>query len=76
MWGALSEERMGLSFARLSQQKYVSCQYVQFAYYKLLNVCIYNIYKAQSAESAMSSYIPLSRTFGKHVAACIVVGFT
>jgi hypothetical protein len=40
MWGALSDERTGLSFARLSQQKYLSCQYVQFTCYKLLNVSV------------------------------------
>jgi hypothetical protein len=46
MWGALSDERTGLS------QSAVCCQYVQFTFYMLLNVCIYvnicmyNIYKA------------------------------
>jgi hypothetical protein len=42
-WGALSDERTGLSFARLSQQYEVFYQYVQFAFFKLLNECIYNI---------------------------------
>jgi hypothetical protein len=41
MWGALSDERTGLSFARLSQQYEVFCQYVKFAFYKF--------YKLQTA---------------------------
>jgi hypothetical protein len=52
MWGALSDERTGLSFARLSQQ------YVQFAFYKLLNVCIYNIYKASVSSGPVLQKMP------------------
>jgi hypothetical protein len=36
MWGTLSDERTGLSFAR------VCCQYVQFTFYMLLSV--YTVY--------------------------------
>jgi hypothetical protein len=41
MWGALSDERMGLSFARVTVSSSKSCQYVQFTFYMLLKVCIY-----------------------------------
>jgi hypothetical protein len=58
MWGALSDERTGLSFARLSQQYEVFCRHVQFAFYKLLNVCIYNIYKASVSSGSVQHKMP------------------
>jgi hypothetical protein len=58
MWGALSDERTGLSFAWLSQQCEVFCKYVQFAFYKLLNVCIYNIYKAPVSSGSVQQKMP------------------
>jgi hypothetical protein len=58
MWGDLSDERTGLSFARLSQQYYDPCQYVQFALYKLLSVCIYNIYKAYVSSGSVQQKMP------------------
>jgi hypothetical protein len=58
MWGAFADERTGLSFARLSQQQYVSCQYVQFTCYKLLNVCIYNICKASVSPGSVQQIMP------------------
>jgi hypothetical protein len=44
MWGALSDERMCMSFARVtvSSNKSVVSTYVQFTFYMLLNV--YTIY--------------------------------
>jgi hypothetical protein len=41
MSGALSDERTGLSFAKVTVISSKSCQYVQFTFYMLLNVCIY-----------------------------------
>jgi hypothetical protein len=42
IWGALSDERTGLSFSRVTvSNSKVCCQYVQFLFYLLLNVCIY-----------------------------------
>jgi hypothetical protein len=38
MWGALSDERTGLSFARVTVTNNVCFQYVQFTFYMLLNV--------------------------------------
>jgi hypothetical protein len=58
MWSALSDESTSLSFARLSQQYYVSYQYVQFTCYKSLNVCIYNIYKASVSSGSVQQIMP------------------
>jgi hypothetical protein len=54
MWGALSDERTGLSFARVtvSSNKSVVSMY---------NICIYNIYNAYSCSSCLS-YNPSERT--------------
>jgi hypothetical protein len=41
MWGALSDERTGLLFARVTVSSKVCCQYVQFTSYMLLNVYTY-----------------------------------
>jgi hypothetical protein len=43
MWGALSDERTGLSLARVTVS---SNKYSQFTFYMLLDVFTYNIYKA------------------------------
>jgi hypothetical protein len=57
-WDALSDERTGLLFSGLSQQYEVSCQYVQFTFYKLLNICIHNIYKASVSSGSVQQIMP------------------
>jgi hypothetical protein len=59
MWGALSDKRTGLSFARVIVNSNVCCQYEQFTFYVFLNVCIYNIYRA-SCQSRLSTADHLS----------------
>jgi hypothetical protein len=54
MWGALSDERTGLLFARVTVGSTVCCQYVQFT----LNVCIYNIYKASVSPGSVQQIMP------------------
>jgi hypothetical protein len=54
MWVALSDERMGLSFSRVT----VCCQYVQFIFYMLLNICIYNIYRASVSPGSVQQIMP------------------
>jgi hypothetical protein len=56
MWGALSDERAGLSFARLSQQQYVFFSVCTI--YKFLNVCIYNIYKVSVSPGSVQQIMP------------------
>jgi hypothetical protein len=56
MWGALFDERTGLSFARVtvsSSKSFVSMYDLHFTCYKMyvymyvcINICIYNTYKA------------------------------
>jgi hypothetical protein len=45
---ALSDQRTGLSFVRIAvtSNKSVVRMYIIFTFYMLLNLCIYNIYKA------------------------------
>jgi hypothetical protein len=41
-----------------SQQKYACYQYVQFACYMLLNVCIYNKYRASVSPGSVQQILP------------------
>jgi hypothetical protein len=55
--GALCE-RTVLSFARVTVISSKSCQYVQFTFYMLLNVCIYNTYKASVSLGSVQQIMP------------------
>jgi hypothetical protein len=57
MWGALSDEKTGLSFARVTGSSNVCCQYVQFTFYMLLNV--YTIYIRSLSVQAQYSRLRL-----------------
>jgi hypothetical protein len=57
-WGALPDERTGLTLARVTASSNVSCRYVQFAFYMLLNVCIYNIHKASVSPGSVQQIMP------------------
>jgi hypothetical protein len=48
MWGALSDERTGLSFT----------MYNIFTFYMLLHECIYNIYKASVSPGSVQQIMP------------------
>jgi hypothetical protein len=61
MWGALCDKRTGLSLARVtvSSIKFVVVvSYVQFTFYMLLNVCIYNMYKASVSPGSVQHIMP------------------
>jgi hypothetical protein len=57
MWGALSDEKTGLSFARVavSSNKSVVSMYI---FYMLINVCIYNIYKTSVSPGSVQQIMP------------------
>jgi hypothetical protein len=48
MWGALSDERTGLTFT----------MYNIFTFYMLLHGCIYTIYKASVSPGSVQNIIP------------------
>jgi hypothetical protein len=59
MWGALFDESTGLSFARVTVSSNKSVvKYVQFTFYMLLNVCIYNIHKASVSLGSVQQIMP------------------
>jgi hypothetical protein len=51
-----SDERTGLSFARVTVSSNVSCQYVQFTFDVIK--CIYNIYKAFVSPGSVQQIMP------------------
>jgi hypothetical protein len=62
MWGALSDERMGLSF--VSNNMSVVRIYNIFTFYMLymlLTVCIYNICKATVSPGSIQQIMPLAK---------------
>jgi hypothetical protein len=60
MWDSLSDERTGLTFARVtvSSSKYVASLYKIFTFYMLLEVGIYNIYKASVSAGSVQQIMP------------------
>jgi hypothetical protein len=63
MWGALFDERTGLSFARVtvSNSKSAVSMYIVHVskrMYVCINVCIYNIYKASVSPGSVEQIMP------------------
>jgi hypothetical protein len=57
MWGALSDERTGLSFARVT----VSCNTSVVSMYNLHAIkCIYNIYEASVSPGCLQQNMPFA----------------
>jgi hypothetical protein len=64
MWGALSDEKTCLSFARVtvsSVKSVVNMYSLHFTCYQMyvyINICIYNIYKASVSPGSVQQIIP------------------
>jgi hypothetical protein len=66
MWCALSDERTGLSFARVTVSSLLSVCKVYILHvikhiymYVSINVCIYNIYKASFSADSVQQIMPI-----------------